>query len=299
MLDRIEFLIGESFSALRRNTWMTFAAVTTVCMAIFILGGLGLAFFSFRNVVVGLGQRAEMKVLLLDTLPDRDASLLQGQILAIPGVKSATFVPRSEGLKQLLKENPDIDVEGLQIDNPLPNAYVVRVTELKDFDTVADQVGKIKGVEPRGVKYPADEKNFLMDTVKVLQWLGMALGAIMLATSGILIYNSIRMSVVARRREIRIMQLVGATRFMVWAPMLLEGIVQGAIGGALATLILWGAHNVVQEAVIKGLSALGRPGVFPFSLAFTVLVGAGALYGFVCSLIAVREPLQVKRSLAT
>jgi cell division transport system permease protein len=205
MLDRIEFLIGESFSALRRNTWMTFAAVTTVCMAIFILGGLGLAFFSFRNVVVGLGQRAEMKVLLLDTLPDRDASLLQGQILAIPGVKSATFVPRSEGLKQLLKENPDIDVEGLQIDNPLPNAYVVRVTELKDFDTVADQVGKIKGVEPRGVKYPADEKNFLMDTVKVLQWLGMALGAIMLATSGILIYNSIRMSVVARRRDIRIM----------------------------------------------------------------------------------------------
>ena len=117
----------------------------------------------------------------------------------------------------------------------------------------------------------------------------------MLVTSGILIYNAIRMTVLARRREIRIMQLVGATRFMVWAPMLIEGIVQGAIGGTLAALVLWSAHSIVQATIVKSLYAFSQMAAFPVNQAFLVLGLAGASYGLVCSMIAVREPLQFKR----
>ena len=118
----------------------------------------------------------------------------------------------------------------------------------------------------------------------------------MLVTSGILIYNAIRMTVLARRREIRIMQLVGATRFMVWAPMLMEGIVQGAIGGLLAALVLWFAHGVVQVTVVRSLYAFSKLGQFPVGQAIFFLGVAGAVYGLVCSMVAVREPLQFKRS---
>jgi cell division transport system permease protein len=145
------------------------------------------------------------------------------------------------------------------------------------------------------VKFAAEEQSFIADALKTVRWLGLTLGGLMLLTSGILIYNAIRMTVMARRREIRIMQLVGATRFMVWAPMLMEGVVQGAVGGTLAALVLWSAHNIVQQTVVRNLSAFTRMPPFPVAQAFVLLGVAGAVYGFVCSIVAVREPLQILR----
>lgn len=299
MLDRIEFLLNEALVALRRNLWMTFAAISTSAMALFLLGGICLIYFGFAAFVSQLGQKAEMKVLVRDSVPDASAKALGDRLLKIDGVSSVRFVPRDVGLKQLIKDNPDIDVEGLEIDNPLPNAYVVNVKDLKAFQTVAATIQGLKEVEKDGVKYPAAEQNFLSDSIRVTQWLGLVLGGLMLVTSGILIYNAIRMSVLARRREIRIMQLVGATRFTVWAPMLIEGIVQGSIGGFLAALVLWMAHGVVQTTVIRNLSAFGRLSVFPYQQIIPALAIVGACYGLVCSLIAVREPLRLKRGAAS
>ena len=295
MLDRIEFLIAEALSALRRNTWMTFAAVTTSAMALFLLGGMAFAYLGFANFVTELGKKAEMKVLISDKVPDKDATKLRDTFLALEGVSSVRFVPREQGLKELLAQNPEIDVEGLEIDNPLPNAYIVHVDDLKVFDQVANKIQSHKEVEKNGVKFPAEEQNFLSDSMRLVQMLGFILGGLMLVTSGILIYNAIRMTVLARRREIRIMQLVGATRFMVWAPMLIEGIVQGAIGGTLAALVLWSAHSIVQATIVKSLYAFSQMAAFPVNQAFLVLGLAGASYGLVCSMIAVREPLQFKR----
>lgn len=294
MLDRLEFLIGEAFSALRRNLWMTFAAVTTAAMALFLLGGMGWAYMGFTSFVTDLSRRAEMKVLLNDDVTDAKAKAFSEKLKGIPGVAQVRFVPRDQGLKDLLKQNPDIDVEGLEIDNPLPNAYVVRVTDLKVFDSVAAQVQAQKEVERNGVKFPADEQNFLADSMRLIQWLGLILGGLMLLTSGILIYNAIRMTVLARRREIKIMQLVGATRFTVWAPMLLEGIVQGFAGGILAALVLWSAYTVIQNTVIKALYSFGKLAPFPVSQTLMILGAVGAVYGLVCSLVAVREPLQIR-----
>lgn len=295
MLDRIEFLVGEALNALRRNIWMTFAAITTSAVALFLLGGLGIIFLAFSNFMTDLGKKAEMKVMLSDKISDKDAVKLGDKILKIDGVSSIEFVSRDKGLKEMLVQNPDLDVEGLEIDNPLPNSYVVRVKDLRSFENVAGKLQKMQEVEPNGVKFPKEEKNFLADSIRVFQWLGLVLGSLMLVTSGVLIYNTIRMSVVSRRREIRIMQLVGATRFIVWAPMLLEGIIQGTFGGILATFVLWSAHTVVQRAIVQNLSAFGSGGQFPLQQAFLVLCIAGAIYGLVCSLIAVREPLQLGR----
>lgn len=296
MLDRIEFLIAEAFVSLRRNLWMTFAAVSTAAMALFLLGWLAFAYLGFSKFVADLGKRAEMKVMLLDSVTDKDAAALNEKLKGLPGVASVRYVPREAGLKALMAQNPDLDIEGLEIDNPLPNSYVVRVQDLKEFDQVAARIRSMKEVEPNGVKYAAAEQEFLTDSMRVTQWLGAVLGGLMLLTSGVLIYNAIRMTVMARRREIRIMQLVGATRFMVWTPMLLEGIVQGLIGGALASLVLWSAYTVVQNIVVRNLTAFGTMGHFPITQALLVLGLVGGLYGFVCSLVALREPIRLRRS---
>jgi len=296
MLDRVEFLVGEALVSLRRNTWMTFAAITTAGMALFLLGGLALVTIGFSNFVTGLSKRVEMRVFLKESVTETSAKGLQDKILKIPGVSSVRFVPKALGLKEFLDQNPSIDIKGLEIDNPLPDAYEVTVKDMKVFEEVASKVQSLPEVEKDGVNYPKAEQSFMADAMKTLPWLGAILGTAMLVTSGILIYNAIRMTVLARRREIRIMQLVGATRFTVWAPMLIEGMVQGFLGGILAACVLWATSSLVQLTVVRNMDAFGRVQPFPVQQTLLVLGIAGAAYGLVCSMIAVREPLQVRRA---
>jgi cell division transport system permease protein len=298
LLDRLEFLLSEAFVSLRRNTWMTFAAVTTAAMALFLLGGLVFAVVGLGRLVGNMGDRLEMKVFLKDSVPIERARGLRETLLKIDGVSTVRFVPKDEGLRQFLKDNPNIDLEGLEIDNPLPDAYVVRVRNEGFFNEAAWAIQALPEVEPDGVKYPAEEKDFLAGLMRAVPWFGVTTGGIMLATSGILIYNAIRMTIVARRREIRIMNLVGATRAMVWTPLLIEGAVQGALGGFLATLVLWAAHRIIDRTVFSKLDALGAFSQFPFQAALVWLVAAGAAYGTLCSLIAVRDPAQWRKRAA-
>jgi len=135
----------------------------------------------------------------------------------------------------------------------------------------------------------ADEQRVVAQAQRLIRGVGIGLGGLLFMTGGILIYNAIRLTVIARRREIRIMQLVGATRATVRIPFLIEGIVQGLIGGGLACLILMAAQASLAN-FLSTLDAFQRPEPFPMGLALAALCTAGALYGLLCSYIAVREP---------
>jgi cell division transport system permease protein len=119
--------------------------------------------------------------------------------------------------------------------------------------------------------------------------LGPGLVALLLVATGILIYNAIRLAVVSRRLEIRIMQLVGASRFVVRFPFLIEGLLQGVTAGAVAGLLMLLAVRVVSSQ----LALQGIPfAPFPTTRAIDLMVTAGAGYGLVCSFVAVRVPLR-------
>ncbi|MCW5936631.1 MAG: ABC transporter permease [Fimbriimonadaceae bacterium] len=295
MLDRLEFLLGEAMTALRRNAWMTFAAITTAAMALFLLGGLGYAYLGLAHFVQGLGDKSEVKIFLKDSIPTSEARALRAKILAIPGTQTVRFVSREDGLREFAKDNPNVDVNGLFKDNPLPNSYVIRVKDISNFNGVVAALKALPEVEKDGVKFAKAEQDFLSNAMRAVPWLGVTLGGVMLLTSGVLIYNAIRLTILARRREIRIMQLVGATRGMVWTPMLIEGLVQGAIGGLLAAGILWATDNLVQSTVVRNFSAMGGGQPFPLNQALILLSAAGAAYGLICSSIAVRETARPTR----
>ncbi len=290
MLDRIEFLFGEALVALRRNGWMSFAAITTVAMAVFLLAGLVQVYAGIARLADSAGKRLTVRVFIRDSVPDAEASALGAQIKAIPGVTFVRFVPRRQGLQEFREKNPEIDVTGLYEANPLPNCFHVSIADQKDFDSVVSSLQSMKEVEPNGVKFPSDVQEFLKEVQATVPILGLVLGVTMLATSGILIYNAIRMTVVARRREIGIMLLVGARRTMVWAPMVLEGLLQGSLGGVLAGVTLLTGHHFVRQVV---QDRMGSMATIPTMSVGATLVGlglVGAVYGTVCSVIAVREP---------
>lgn len=287
ILDRLEFLLGEAASSLRRNTLMTFASVTTCAMALFVLGGLGAAYFGLTGYANRIASRFEMKVFVKDGTSPQDVTALGDQIKKVDGVQSSVHQTKEEVWAAFKKDNPGIDTKSLEIDNPMPDAFVVRFTDLSGAKKVADQVSKLPHVEK--ALYLAEEQSFLDQAMFAVRWLGALVGGMLLVTSGVLIYNTIRLTVVARQKEIKTMQIVGATPFTVWMPMLIEGAVQGAVGGLLATLVL-GVVYALVGALASGLVAFRMQSAYPFWATLTLLCSIGAVYGVVCSGLAVREP---------
>lgn len=286
MLDRIQFLFGEAFAALRRNTWMTFSAVSTAAVALYLCGSIGYAYRSVSEYAKTLPNQFEMRVFLKANLTKVQISAAAKQIRAIPGVKQATLISRDQAWAKFKAEHPDI-TRGEQ--NPLPNSFKVTLTDLDRSAEVAAGIRNVKGVETDGVRYLDDLQQLIKDTLSLLRAIGLVAGGLLFLTSGVLIYNAIRLTIVARRREIRIMQLVGATRLMVVTPLLIEGAAQGLVGGVIATFLIWISHRGV-ERIVKSVSAFGEIPAFPLwsIMGFLVLLGGG--YGLVCSWIAARNP---------
>ena len=286
MLDRIEFLVSEAFTALRRNTWMSFAAITTSCMALFLLGGMGFAYKGISDYASTLPSKFEIRVFLKDAKTGTQTLATIESISKMKGVDKAVLVPKAEAWSRMQRDMPDI-TKGIA--NPLPDAINVTLKDVDRANEIAVLIRRMPIVEKEGVKYEGETQALLSQTLALLRWIGSALGGLMLLTGGVLIYNAIRMTIVARRREIRIMRLVGATRTTVTVPLLIEGVVQGAIGGFIASCLILGSHQLMSK-LLTNLAGFIRLGGLPAGQVFGTIVVLGAAYGLACSLLAVRDP---------
>ncbi len=290
MFDRIEFLISEALVALRRNTWMTFAAITTATTALFLLGGLTYVFLTISKSANELQQRIEIRVFMKEGSSKDAIGEAIKKIGQIHAVKEATLIPRETAWKEYKAKFPDI-VEDLE--NPLPDSIRVRITSATEAPEIARRIQAFPAVEPGGVRYMDEARQVVSDSLKTLRWLGISLGVVMLLTAGILIYNTIRMTIVARRREIRIMQLVGATKLTIATPMVIEGVIQGALGGLVAAGLIWACHTGFCR-LLADLAVTAKLDTFPVTPWLVALAAAGSTYGFVCSMLAMRDPRKVR-----
>jgi cell division transport system permease protein len=289
MLDRIEFLLSETFNALRRNTWMSFAAISTSCMALFLLGGMTFAYVGINRYAATLPDKFEMRVFMkADTSPEAVLKI-RDRISTMEGVNQAELISKAEAWKRMRTEMPELTTG---IDNPLPDMINVTLSDLDKADTVAGAIKKQPEIEKDGVKYLSKEREVLSQVLLMLRWIGLVMGGLMLLTAGVLIYNAIRMTIVARRRETRIMRLVGATNFTVLFPLVLEGIIHGLCGGFLASILILLAHGGLKKLLTGVIEFVQIGNLAPGSV-FPMIVGLGALYGLICSLIAVRDPKKV------
>lgn len=286
MFDKFEFILSEAFTSLRRNKWMTFAAISTSAMALFILGGLGFAYLKVSHSLDELSEDFKMNVyMLLDTPAERTAEIVT-EIRALEQVASVTLIPRDEAWESFSAENPDIAAD---LDNPLPDKLEVGLHDLGRIQEVERQIAAIEGVDAEdGIRYDAEVQAFLKESLTLIRFMGISLGGLMLITSAVLIFNAIRLTILARSKELSIMSLVGAARSTIWSPLLIEGVVQGAIGGAIAGVVLWAVYGMIAVVALR-FQALGI-GAFPTSNVLILLISCGAVFGLICSILAVRQP---------
>ena len=249
-----EYYVQEVFRSLRRNNWMTFAAVGTVAVSLFILGVFLILALNMNRPASMLESQVQISVYMKDDLGEDAEEELGTKIRALQGIESVKYVGREEARKRLserLGEQKYL-LDALGDKNPLPNAYEVTVRQPDMVETAAKQIERMDGVE--SAKYGQDVVEHLFDITRLVRIFGLLLILLLGGATIFIIANTIRLTVFARRREIAIMKYVGATDEFIRWPFVLEGIVLGCIGGMISAFVLRSFYAGVTTKVYDTLA---------------------------------------------
>jgi len=271
---------------------MQITAIATVAVTIFMLGSFLYARETLSKLSSGMLSRIEISVFLSDRVDDKQGRAMSEVIGADPRVSAVTYIPKAEGLRQLQDRlRGQIDTS-LLTSNPLPNAIRVRVKDPDAVPAVAQSIQKMRDVA--NVEYDQATVAKVLRLTETIAKLGLIMIVVLIFAAAVIISNTIRLTVFARRREIAIMQLVGATNLYIRAPFMAEGFIAGTLGALVAVIVLAILHAELLPRVMVTLSFI------PFSTAHVdevrlmfELLAAGAVVGVIGAWVSVSRYLRV------
>jgi cell division transport system permease protein len=244
-------------------------------------------------------KRVLVDVYLTRAASQSDVARVRAQLLDTPNVKRVEFVSRQTAYQQQRKKDPE--AFALLGSNPLPDTF--RVTP-EDPDDVLKIASALAPEAAGGGRTPIDRsidevRTRRDDTTKILQvtrfvkLMAGTLAVLLIAASIFLIANTIRLSLYARRREVEVMKLVGATDWFIRWPFVIEGILLGALGGTVAILLLLVGKIALLDPLTEQFSLLAAPDTIHFGLLIAVLVGASVAVSAAGSGLSLRRFLRV------
>lgn len=288
---KLDYLLGETFLGIKRGGWMNWAAISTVAVLLFLLG-VGLqASWQLESLLGQMGNQLEISAYVIG-----DGRSLSNQIQNLNGVTSARFISKEEAWESLVKElgKVELGTATQQLGgNPLLDEYKIRTTDPSRVRDVAKELKSVKGIQE--VWYTSEVVDRVGQLRKGLTQAGLLVVGMLTTVAIAVINTTIRLIVTARRREIEIMQLVGATSTWIYFPFVLQGIFFGLAGAAIAYILqrisigliadIWVNQPELIRSLADGLGADWRSYlILPFSL-----VGFGVTLGISGSLLAVRK----------
>jgi len=290
-MSRFRLLFSEAWSSITANISTTFAATMTVLIGMFLLGlfiALGTWVLSWSNHVK---RELQVKVYFATTATDQQEAAVGQALKKLPHVKTVTFMSKERAFKQQSKQYPDLYKNVTS--NPLPDAWYV--TPIKG-DYTPELGRRIKAANYPGVddvNWGSGTAKRVLTIAKVI-WIVFLVAVVLLGiASTLLIANTIRLSIFARRREIEVMKLVGATNWFVRGPFMLEGLLCGLCGAVLAVVLLVIGKEVALPALLPHIGGGSDVHALPFGLNALALVVARLLLGAAGSGLTVRRFLQV------
>jgi cell division transport system permease protein len=279
----------EAMTNLQRHGFMTIAAITTISVTLALLGAFLVTFYEIDTATQRAVSDFEVRIFCRNNLPRDRVEALGPKIRALPGVATVTFLSRDQVWAEQ-KKNYAIDISG--IPNQMNDTYVLRLSDPAQAGVIARTIRGWPEVQETAV--PEDELDGVRRVASFLRTAGAISSVLLLLGSLVVVSNTIRASVAARHREIKIMQIVGASPWFIRFPLLLEGLIHGTIGGAAACLCLYfvGRYvgGLIRETVPMLLPYGGPVDILSFSLA---IVGAGAVVGAGGSLLSMHRYLRI------
>lgn len=248
------YFIKQAHKSLFRHGWMSTASILTTAIALLIFGVFALGVMNI-NLISGHVESTLEIVVWLEDSADKDTAASVGTYLQnLSQVTQVRYVPKEEGLQNLSREfGSDYDLLwSLGGENPLPDFFVVKVSDSELVKPVAQRIANLPPVEK--VDYGQD---YLDQVLSLLYWVRLVgLGVICLlgAAAVFLIGNTVRITVYARANEISIMKYIGATNWFVRWPFLIEGMLLGTFGAFIAAVMLYFGYNILIEQIGPAIS---------------------------------------------
>jgi cell division transport system permease protein len=297
------FFFKEAVRGLSRNSAPALAALITILLTALVLGVFIPIVQATTGTANSVRNRVVVDVYVANGATAAEQAELRRAIEGTANVKSVEFISKEEGLKQAAKKNPRAFEEGAKLlgENPLPDTF--RVVP-DDPDQVGGIVDRLAPKDAAGERQPSlaaiDEvRNKEEDTEKILSATGLVklltagLAALLLFASVALIANTIRLSIFARRREVEVMKLVGATNWFIRWPFVIEGVMVGFMGGVLAVLLLTIAKETFIDPLQSRFALLAAPDTIHFPLLVVVLLVTCVAVSAAGSAITLRRFLRV------
>jgi len=291
-VSRLRLLFSEAWSSITANISTTFAATMTVLIGMFLLGlfiALGTWVLSWSNHVK---KELTVKVYFAAGTPQSQEYSVGEKLRHVKNVKNVVFVSKAAAQAQMRKKYPDLYATPLP-SNPLPDAWVVTPTKGDYTPALGKQIQATHYTGVDDVRWGSKTANRVLTIAEVI-WIVFLVAVVLLVTaSTLLIANTIRLSIFARRREIEVMKLVGATNWFVRGPFMLEGLLCGLGGSVFAVILLGIGKAVALPSILPHIGGGSDVHALPFTLNALALILAGLLLGAAGSGLTLRRFLQV------
>jgi cell division transport system permease protein len=302
-MGKIFFFTGEALRAMRRNVAPTTAAVVTTVLTAILIGVLVPIFQTTQSKSAEVRSQLELRVFLFDDATKGEVNSLQSEIQAIPNVKEVEYLSKDAALAEFRRdygqENRDVlkELRG----NPLPANFIVRPDDAADLDAIRaaiqppNESGKPTYISPivQQVDNRQATANKIEEVTGALKLVLTVITALLIGASLLLIGNTIRLSIYTRRREIEVMRLVGATRWFIRWPFMIEGVVVGVLGGAIAIIVLWIGKVTVVDPLADSFALMQAQDSMSFIVLGACLFAAAILVSAVGSGITLRRFLKI------
>jgi cell division transport system permease protein len=247
-LTKFDYLLKETWLGLKRGGWMNWAAISTVTVLLLLLGLSVQTSWQVEGLLTQFGSQLEVTAFLDTGIQAND---LKATVAKLPEVAQVTPLSKEQAWGKLVKElglegsNANKQLEG----NPLVDELTVRARSAAAVPQLAQKLKALNGVDE--VQYGADAVKQVGELSKGLTWVGSAVITLLTLTAMAVISTTIRLIVLARRREIEVMQLVGATATWIYLPFLVQGLFFGLVGAGVAYGLIRGLQQSVADLVAK------------------------------------------------
>jgi cell division transport system permease protein len=288
---RLGFFLREAFRALSRSAAPSLAAMLTILITALILGVFIPVVQATTGTANEVRSRVVVDVYVKDGATDAQKAELRTRLTGLPNVKSVQYIPKDAALAQMKKRNAQ--AFALLGSNPLPDSFRVTPRDAGGVNAISDA---LNGNPPAALD---EVRNRRRDTDKILSATGLVkaitagLAALFLLASIALVANTIRLSIFARRREVEVMRLVGATNWFIRWPFVIEGMIVGLMGGTLAVLLLLIGKETFVDPLAHRFALLAAPSTISFTLLAALLLTACVAVSAVGSGVTLRRFLRV------
>ena len=293
MLDwgRVRFFWAEVGQNFTRNIAMALTAVGTIAISVVLLGVFLFMRSSFEAVMQNIVGQVAIAVYLHDDVKPAAIAAMTSSLKADPRVDNVRFVSKKRAmlnLRQRLRGQMNLNIINT---NPLPNTIIVHTKLPSEVPALAQELQRKPGVNV--VNYGSGVTEKLLRAEAVFSAVGVGVIALLLFATSLIMFNTIRLTVFARQREIRIMQLVGATSWAVRWPFVFEGMLSGLLGAAVGLLALTsGYRSLVPKLAINVPFIPFTVSSIPLHHLALELLAVGVLVGMLSSMLSVSRYLQ-------